>query len=354
MKVLIIQQKMIGDVLATSILFEAIKHKYPNSELHYVLNSHTYAVVKENPFIDTFHFFTPKHEKSKLKLWRFANQLRQEDYDVVIDVYSMLSSHVMTFRSKAKTKISYDKGHNQLVFNHRFKNKPKAVTNAGLAIENRLQLLKPLEIDASVIVRPKIYLTDSEKENSKKYLESHTIDLNQPLYMLSVLGSCSNKTYPFDYMAKVIDCIVTSQPKSQILFNYIPRQEADAKAIYNLCSEETQKQIHFDVFGKSLRDFLAITAHCDALIGNEGGAINMAKALLIPTLTIFSPWIKKEAWNMFDDGIKHMSVHLKDYDKTPYSDISHPKVLQSKSKELYKTFKPSFFQKELVDFLIRL
>ena len=56
-----------------------------------------------------------------------------------------------------------------------------------------------------------------------------------------------------------------------------------------------QKQIYFDVFGETLRDFLAITYHCDALIGNEGGAINMAKALNVPTFTIFSPWIKKEA-----------------------------------------------------------
>lgn len=344
---------MIGDVLATSVLFEALKAHYPESELHYVINSHTYPVVEQNPNIDKFQIFTPEHEKSKRKLWKFAKKLRHENYDVVIDVYSKLSSNIIALKSKAKTKISIDKGHNALIYNHRFKHKLKAETNAGLAIENRLQLLQPLNIKTNS-VRPKIYLTDSEKKSAKKYLEAQNLDLNKPIFMIGVLGSGDNKTYPHAYMAKVIDLIVNEQKDCQILFNYIPKQESDAKAIYDLCSVEAQKHIYFNVFGKSLRDFLALTHYCKALIGNEGGAINMAKAINIPTFTIFSPWIKKEAWNMFDDGEKHVSVHLKDYLDTPYEGISHPKELKSKAKELYTEFRPELFKARLEKFLKRL
>lgn len=345
---------MIGDVLATSILFEAIKQKYPNAEIHYVLNSHAYPAVEGNPFIDQIHFFTPEHEKSKRKLWHFANMLRIEKFDVVIDVYSKLSSNIMTLRSKAKTKISIDKGHNALIYNHTFENKSISNSNAGLAIENRLQLLKPLDIDSNKIVRPKIYLSESEKVRAKAFLESNGIDLNKQLFMIGVLGSGPDKTYPFKYMAEVIDTVVKAQPESQILFNYIPKQVADAKSIFELCKPETRSHISFDVFGKSLRDFLAITTQCDALIGNEGGAINMAKAINIPTFTFFSPWIKKEAWNIFDDGINHVSVHLKDYDDSHYQNIDHPKELKSRITDLYKVFKPSFFEGELKEFLKRL
>ena len=341
---------MIGDVLATSILFEALKQHYPESELHYVINSHTYPVVEQNPNIDKFQFFTPEHEKSKRKLWKFANQLREEDYDVVIDVYSKLSSNIIALKSKAKTKISIDKGHNVLIYNHRFKHKLKAETNAGLAIENRLQLLQPLNININS-VKPKIYITDLEKTSAKQYLEAQNLDINKPIFMIGVLGSGDNKTYPHAYMAEVIDLIVNEQKDCQILFNYIPKQESDAKAIYDLCNKDSQNHINFNIFGKSLRDFLALTHYCKALIGNEGGAINMAKALNIPTFTIFSPWIKKEAWNMFDDDEKHVSVHLKDYLDTPYKDISHPKEFKSKAKELYTEFKPDLFKAQLEKFL---
>tara|TARA_Y100000815_G_scaffold99881_1_gene88524 strand:+ start:706 stop:1770 length:1065 start_codon:yes stop_codon:yes gene_type:complete len=353
MKILIIQQKMIGDVLATSILFEAIKNIYPNSELHYVINSHTYPVVENNPFIDKFHFFTPEHEKSKRKLFKLAKQLRKEKFNAVIDVYSKFSSNFISLFSGANTRISKHKSYTSFVYTDTFKDKATPKSNAGLAIENRLQLLEPLGINPSNIVRPKIYLSDSEKNDAKSFLENHNIDLNKTLYMIGVLGSGASKTYPFEYMAKVIDSIIDEQPESQILFNYIPKQEADAKAILELCSPRTKAQIHFEVFGKSLRDFMAITSHCNALIGNEGGAINMAKALSIPTFTIFSPWIKKEAWNMFDDGEKHVSVHLKDYESQQYSEINHPKELKSEASELYLKFKPSYFEEELVHFLNR-
>jgi len=350
LKILIIQQKMIGDVLATSILFEAIKHKYPNAQLHYVLNSHTYPVVEGNPFIDQFHFFTPEHEKSKRKLFQFAKQLISENYDVVIDVYSKFSSNIISYYSNAKTKISKYKHYTAFIYSHTYRDAKVTKTNAGLAIENRLQLLQPLEIDSSNIINPKIYLTTAEKTNAKQFLESNGINLKMPLFMIGVLGSGINKTYPFEYMAKVIDNIVSKQPKSQVLFNYIPNQEADARAILELCTPETKKHIFFTVFGKSLRDFLAITSHCTALIGNEGGATNMAKALQIPTFTIFSPWIKKEAWNMFDDDNKHVSVHLKDFNPNLYESLSK-KEMKRDALKLYKEFKPEFFMSQLKGYL---
>ncbi len=350
MKVLIIQQKMIGDVLATSILFEAIKHKYPNAELHYVINSHTYPVVENNPFIDKFHFFTPEHEKSKQKLFQFARHIRKENYDVVIDVYSKFSSNIMSYYSSAKTRISKHKHYTSFIYTHTFRDAKSTKTNAGLAIENRLQLLQPLDIDIFNIIRPKIYLKPSEKDNAKQFLESNTIDLKKPLFMIGVLGSGINKTYPFRYMAKVIDTIVSEQPESQILFNYIPKQEADAKAILELCAPKTKAQIFFDVFGNSLRDFLSITSHCNALIGNEGGAINMAKALQIPTFTIFSPWIKKEAWNMFENNTTHVSTHLKDVKPELYEGKSL-KEMKSNVFSLYEKLTPEHIIPKLKDYL---
>jgi len=189
---------------------------------------------------------------------------------------------------------------------------------------------------SSHIIRPKIFLTEEEKNSSKSYLESNGIRNENPLIMISVIGSEIRKTLPFEYMAKVIDEIVDST-NAQILFNYIPSQENDAKAIYDLTNTNTQKHIHFDVFGKSLREFISILSHCDALIGNEGGAVNMAKALNKPTFTIFSPWIIKKDWNMFEDGVKHDSVHLYDFKPELYGNKT-PKEMKNKAIELYQSF----------------
>jgi len=341
---------MIGDVLTTSILFEALRQKFPEAELHYAINKNTRPVVDNNPFIDKLIIITPEIEKSRLNLIRFSKTLKKENYNTVIDVYGKTSSNIMTWYTNAKTKISKYKHYTSFIYNHTFKNATTPKTKAGLAIENRLQLLEPLDIVINKVLKPKIYLTTAEKDVAKTFLTSNSINLEKPLYMISVLGSGLNKTYPFDYMASVINTIVLEQPNSQILFNYIPKQEEEAKAIYNLCSASTKKSIFFNVFGKSLKEFLAITHFCDALIGNEGGAVNMAKALNISTFTIFSPWIKKEAWSLFEDGIKNVSVHLKDYNPKLFEGKS-TKNLRPEWKSLYQKFQPEFFTDKLKKFI---
>ncbi len=336
-------------MLTTSILFEALKTEHPNAELHYVINSHTFAVVEHNPFIDKFLVVTSEIEQNKTVFLKFLKFIQKEKYDVVIDVYSKFSSNLMTKFSGAAVKISKYKWYTSYYYTHTFKEAKIPKTNAGLAIENRLQLLQPICNSIPKPIRPKIYLTPEEIKSAEQFLLGNHINLSKPLYMISVLGSGDSKTYPLAHMAKVIDFIV-EHTSGQILFNYIPKQIHEAKTVYNFCAEETKTHIFFDVFGKSLREFLAITNHCTALIGNEGGAVNMAKALDIPTFTIFSPWIQKEAWNMFEDGTTHVSVHLKDYNPEVI-EKSSSKALKANYKSLYEMIKPDLFFGELKQFI---
>jgi len=349
LKILIIQQKMIGDVLTTSILFEALKAEHPDAELHYIINTHTFPVVENNPFIDKFLFVTPKIESNKAKFISFLKSIKKEKYDAVIDVYSKFSSNLMTKFSEAQIKISKQKWYTSYYYTHTYKESKTPKTNAGLAIENRLQLLKPLCNNIPQKLHPKVYLTAKEIENSKQFLIDSNIDLSKPLFMISVLGSGKNKTYPLSHMADLIDLIV-EETNGQILFNYIPKQAAEAKTVYNFCKAATKKHIYFDVFGKSLRDFLSMTKHCTALIGNEGGAVNMAKALNIPTFTVFSPWILKEAWNMFDNDTTHVSIHLKDIKPELYEGKSLKKM-KDQVFSLYESFPPELIIPKLKTYL---
>ncbi|MBT8196629.1 MAG: lipopolysaccharide heptosyltransferase family protein, partial [Bacteroidia bacterium] len=116
MKILVIQQKMIGDVLTTALLFEALKRKYPKSELHYVINSNTEAVIRHNPFIDKLLMFTPEIQSQKSDFYKFLKVIRSENYDVVIDAYSKLSSNLMSFYSRAKMRISKRKWYTSWIY----------------------------------------------------------------------------------------------------------------------------------------------------------------------------------------------------------------------------------------------
>jgi heptosyltransferase-2 len=204
-----------------------------------------------------------------------------------------------------------------------------------------MALLKPLGIDFKLIA-PKIFLSEEEISIGKQKLIDAKIDISKNILMISALGSQDIKNYPLQYMAEVLDYIVT-QKDVQILFNYLPWQQNQAKEIFNLCNETTKKNIFIDFFQDDLREFLAILFHCKALIGNEGGAANMAKALQIPTFSIYSPGIIKTDWNVFENTTTNISVHYDDYaDELPN---------EGDLFEKYSKFKPNYFYDKLHDFL---
>jgi ADP-heptose:LPS heptosyltransferase len=346
-KILVIQQKMIGDVLATSIVCNNLKLIFPESEIHYLIYPFTKPVVENNPNIDRLIFFEDQYRKSKKALLKFLVSIRRQKYDIVIDAYGKLESNLVVGISGAKTRIGFHKSYTNFVYTKTYKEFRVPQTEAGLAIDNRMQLLSGFDTDATFDNKPKIFLTDAEVTHGKKILTEHGI--SGKVYMIGVLGSGRNKTYPFAYMATLLDAIVV-QTRATLLFNYMPKQRSEAEAIFTLCQPETQKHIKIDLVPGSIREFLAVTYHCDALIGNEGGAVNMAKAIGKPTFTIFSTWIKKEAWNSFEDGKDTVSVHLKDFRPELYGNRS-AKDMKDKAMELYDAFTPDLIIPKLNEYV---
>ena len=320
MKILIIQQKRIGDVLTSTILANNLRLKYPTATIDYMCYSNCVDVLINNPNISNIIVLEEKVRKNYLSLFQFIFKIRSSKYDAVIDAYSKLETNLITFFSGAKYKISYKKGYSNMFYNYTFERlKNGTKSEIGLAIINRLGLLKPLMSEEITDYKPKVFLTDTEIESAKKLLLSYPLKSDKPTFMIGILGSEWYKTYPFEKMAELLDHIVETTD-ANLLFNYIPKQKEDAKKVYDLCQPATQNRIFFDLYATDLRSFLGLLSQCDALIGNEGGSVNMAKALFIPTFSLFSPSVDKETWQIFEDE-KNVSIHLKDLKPEIYAEF---------------------------------
>ena len=313
MKILLIQQKRIGDVLTSSILSNNLKKFYPNATVDYMCYPNCVDVLKENPNIDNIIVLTNEVRKSYPKLLKFIFQIRNQKYDAVIDAYSKLETNLITFFSGAQYKISYDKGYSKIFYNYNMKRIPNGTkSNLGLAIDNRLLLLKPLIKESIIEYKPKIFLKDEEILEAKTLLAKFNIELGKrPLIMFGILGSEWYKTYPLENMAKIIDFTV-EKLDADILFNYIPAQLEEAQKLYAFCKNTTKQRIHFELYAQGLRPFLGLLSQCDMLVGNEGGSVNMAKAMEVPTFSLFSPSVDKETWQIFEHEPGNVSIHLKD------------------------------------------
>ena len=341
---LVIQQKMIGDVLASTIICESLKHHFPSAEVHMVANENTLPVLDGNPFIDEVIVFKKEFRESKKVFYAFLKSLKKTKYSAVIDAYGKLESNLITRFAKSNRKIGRRKWYTSWIYSDPIYQPLIPDNEIPLSISNRLMLLDPILPKNKFVAYPKLFLSADEIQKAKKTVES----LGDKLIMIGILGSGPDKTYPPRYMAEVLDTICENCD-AKLLFNYIPSQKAEAIQIYDLCSLETQERIEIDFYADSLRDFIGILSQCDMLIGNEGGTVNMAKALEIPSFCFFSPFIVKGAWHgkVYKD---HDSVHLSDYRPELFGEMDKREIKKN-ILELYEAFEPKLFKEVLLNFL---
>lgn len=337
---------MIGDVLTSTILFEALREKYPTAELHYLINSGTIAVVENNPFIDKLVILDPKTPKAISATFKFLKNIKHEKYDLVIDLYSKFFSAGTSFFSWAKKRIGKKKWYLAWAYTDTItltSHSPEI--SIPMAYINRLDFLKPIFDKIDYSFKPKIFVTETEKTSMLKKLREQ--GLTENLIMVNCLGSSDSKTYPLEYMAMLLEYMVSNFPEKKILLNFTPNQKNEVEKLLSLCNENTQRAISkFHAHG--LREFIVLTTFCKAVIGNEGGAINIAKALNVKTWAIFSPWIKPESWVRKNDP-KHIAIHLKYF--RPELFIGHEKHTKKDYRELYQLLKPAMVIESLNVFL---
>jgi ADP-heptose:LPS heptosyltransferase len=347
-KVLIIQNKRIGDVLISSVIANNFKKKYPESQVHFMAYDFTHGVLLNNPNIDKIISINDKELKKIPVLIQLIKKIRKERYDIIFDPYSKTQSRLICKFSKAKQTIGHKsrkKFGNLGYYTHPVTISKEKTKICGKAIEDRIHLLSQSGNYEPIDYEPKLFLSESEKKED--WLGSYS---NKKVIVLGVLGSTPQKSMPYQYVAEIVDYISKNYDVN-ILFNYAPHQKEEAQKIYEMC--QNKSNIILDIYAKSIRDFIKLMNQCAVLVSNEGGTVHIAKALNKPTFTIFSPYVNKDHWASFEDGKLHHSVHLLEIKPTLFESFTFEerKKIEKNPDELYKQLTPELILPELDRFL---
>ena len=346
-KILVIQNKRIGDVLISSVIANNMKQVFPDSEITYFVYDYTTGVLENNPNIDRIIAVNEKELKRFPKLLQTIAKIRDEKYDIIFDSYAKLQSRIFCLFSDAPVRTGFKRSYKTLklpFYTHPIDFLDDKSKFCGKAIEDRINMMRQLFTLKNPDYKPKIYLKEEEKTYPK------TQHLKKPIVMFGIMGSTKEKSMPFDYVAQLIDYILEHYDIN-LLFNYAPYQKEEAKIIYDLCKHK--EKINLDIYEDSIRGFCALLNSCDLLIANEGGSVHIAKALDIPTFTIYSPFIDKGDWSSFEDGIEHQSIHLLEEDPSAYSQFTRDsrKVIEENPEEMYRMLTPQMILNKMKPFL---
>lgn len=345
MKILIIQNKRIGDVLLASIIPNNIKKRYPQSEVTFFCYDNAAPVLEQNPNIDRIIAVKEKELKKIKNLLKYAALIRKENYDLIIDPYVKFQSQVLSLLSGAKQRVSYQKKTLPFAYTKQIPILKDKVSEYGKAIDDRLNLVTSIDHTIATDPYPRLFLLPSEVENGRQILSK--VDPSRKTLMIGVLGSNASKSLPIDYTVEIINFIISNYDLN-ILFNYIPSQREIVDEI--LSKIKKSDKVYPEIIGKNIREFVQIMNHCDLLIANEGGSVHIAKALKKATFTIFSPYIVKDFWATFENEPQNESVHLKEVRPDLYKSKSR-KEIAANSAELYKEFTPDLILPKLQEFM---
>ncbi|MBO6515805.1 MAG: glycosyltransferase family 9 protein [Bacteroidia bacterium] len=101
MKVLIARFSSIGDVVLTTPVIRCVKKQVPNCEVHFVTKKAFAGLVKTNPYID-------KVWELKDDFNTLVNELKSENFDVLIDLHNNLRTKRLRFNLGIK-RLALDK-----------------------------------------------------------------------------------------------------------------------------------------------------------------------------------------------------------------------------------------------------
>jgi lipopolysaccharide heptosyltransferase II len=272
-KVLFFKPGAIGDLLHTLPALKALRNKFPSAHVTVVVSPGLESIIQGTPVADRVQVF----DKSKFKghLMDFIElgvQIREEHFDLFIDLQPSMRSMVLRLLSGARHVLVYRKHKGS-----------KAGSLRLHAVENFLETLNPLGIDGS-IDNIELPVSSASLENIDRFLSERNIDDNRPLIALncSVGAARPARNWFPERFAALADRLI-DELEAQVIF--VGGNE-DRELVRKVMSD--MKRIAVAAAGDlSLSDSAALLTRCNCLVSADTGPLHLATAVQTPVVGLF-------------------------------------------------------------------
>ena len=299
--ILVVKLSSIGDVIMTTPILKHIKNKYPNAKISFLVETESYKVIENNPYIDEIIIIErTKWSKMFLRhpfkvIKEFISKIKyikSKNFDISIDVQGLFRSVIFSFLSGIKLRVGRGRWFLML---HKYI--PMYIKN-GIqhAIENYFDVIKLLDIhvndddDKSTFIN----IDDSVLTKVHKYLENeqfyftkqNDISTDSKLIVISPYTRWITKNIPLEKLVSIINyinnkynayIIITGTKSDSMNYNELIKHINDVSRIKG-------------IFGTlNLIEIAGIIKLSHLVICGDSAPMHITNALNKPAIALFGP-----------------------------------------------------------------
>jgi ADP-heptose:LPS heptosyltransferase len=294
--ILIVRTDRMGDVLLTTPVSTALRQAFPKAKISWLVRPYAAPLLENNPDVD--HVLINRGGSSEALI----AQIKKEKFDAALVSYPRWRIAWALWRAGVPVRIGpaskwYSILFSKAVWQHRSEGKKHEA-------DYNLELLQALGVSFKRYPT-RFVLTEGEKGQARKTLESHRITFSKPVAVLHPGSGGSSARWPLTHFMELGD-------KMQMAGWDVVITGGPGENYQNIMIDQMHRIPVFIAAGSvSLRELGAILSQADLVVTNSTGPLHLAVALDVPTVSVYSPipTCHPQRWGPYPAYVEGSKLH---------------------------------------------
>ncbi len=277
-KILVCQQRQIGDVLLATPAVHMLRKAQPQAELHFLTEKKCAPVLQYNPDINVVWEIDKKQLTNLGKELAFYHRVARQGFDLVVDFQQLPRLQWVVLFSRASVRLSYNPPwQRRFLYTHWTDMQP------GYAAQTKASILRPLGIEWNG-EKPRINLSEDEQRQAAQWLREQGLRESEQLITVDPSHRRITRLWPAEYFARLIDLAAERDASLRFLLLFGPGEESAVREVAGLVR---RKEALLPI-GRmlSLREMAAVLGLARLHVGNCSSPAHFAVAVDTPTLVV--------------------------------------------------------------------
>ena len=275
-RILVVRFGAMGDIIQTLPAVADLRRAVPDAKIVWAFDGRWRELLAGNPDIDDFvsvplRQWLPSGSRSSKSATEALRELRQDNFDLALDMQGLIKSAAVAAASNARTVAGLD---------HRLLREPHAallydrrLETARTHVVDRYRELASMATGCPPLQEPRFPLPPGELRAG----------LPESYVLTSALAGWGAKQWPQERYSELAARLWIER-QIPLVVDCVPGQEAHANAIRD-AAPEGAVQAH----PSTLSQLIGATRRASAVVGVDSGPLHLAAALGRPGVAIFGP-----------------------------------------------------------------